>query len=89
MEGMSPIFTSPDGVTWTPRNSGTSNTLLGIAWSGTQFVAIGIGGAILTSFDGQTWSPQNSGTTFSLNGISWSGTQFVAVGGLGNILTSP
>lgn len=43
------ILTSPDGVTWTSRTSGTPNYLQDIAWLGNQFVAVGDGGAILTS----------------------------------------
>jgi hypothetical protein len=43
------IVTSPDGITWTARASGTANDLRGIAWSGTQFAAVGDHGIILTS----------------------------------------
>jgi serine/threonine protein kinase len=39
------VTTSP----WTTQTSGTSSTLLGVAWSGSQFVAVGTGGTILTS----------------------------------------
>ncbi len=35
------ILTSPDGITWTSHTSGTSDSLLGVAWSGTQYVAVG------------------------------------------------
>ncbi len=80
------ILTSPDGVTWISRASGTTNNITGIAWSGTQFVAVG--GSILTSPDGVTWASRKSDDN-SLWGIAWSGTQFVAVGWEGTILTSP
>ncbi|TMH41738.1 MAG: hypothetical protein E6H56_06985 [Betaproteobacteria bacterium] len=43
------ILTSPDGVTWTQRASGTVNTLSGVAWSGTKLVAVGNTGTALTS----------------------------------------
>ena len=47
------IFTSPDGVAWTPQIPYTDyNPLHGIAWSGNQFVAVGENGIILTSPDG-------------------------------------
>jgi hypothetical protein len=91
------ILTSPNGATWTPQNSGTSNSLWGVAWSGSQFVAVGTN-VILTSPNGATWTPQNSGTSNDLRGVAWVGSQFVAVGdneknaedgGSGIILTSP
>ena len=31
----------PDGITWTTRISGTTNDLVGVTWSGTQFAAVG------------------------------------------------
>jgi len=43
------ILTSPDGVTWTPRTSGTSNDLNGVAYGNGTFVAVGEDGIILTS----------------------------------------
>src|SRR5258708_38277307 len=80
------------------RTTGTTNALNGVAWSGTQFVAVGSGGTILTSPDGTTWTSRTLDTstflgaflqgTF-LQGVTWSGTQFVAVGSGGTVLTSP
>jgi hypothetical protein len=43
------ILTSPDGVTWTQRDSGTSNNLSGVAYGNGTFVAVGWHGTILTS----------------------------------------
>src|SRR6266853_5726282 len=83
------ILTSPDGITWTPRASGTSNGLQGVTWSGTQFVAVGANGTILTSPDGITWPSRGSGTVNLLYGVAWSGADYVAVGFYGTILTSP
>ena len=89
------VFTSLDGITWTSRGAGASEPLHGIAWSGMQFVAVGLNGTILTSLDGVTWTTRLAGTTADLSGVAWSGTQsqFVAVGGIsgssGTILTSP
>jgi len=78
------------GMPVTSRMSGTTNSLWGVAWSGTQFVAVGDNGIILTSTDGITWTSRTSGTTQHLfGGVAWSGTQFVAVGISGIILTSP
>ena len=83
------ILTSSNGITWTTRTSGTTNSLYGVTWSGTQFVVVGLSGTILTSPDGITWTTRTSGTTNALNGVIWSGTQFVVVGNIGTILTSP
>jgi hypothetical protein len=43
------ILTSPDGVSWTARTSGTSNWLDGVAYGNGLFVAVGDRGTILTS----------------------------------------
>ncbi len=75
------------GNEWSVQNSGTSQELFAVAWSGFQFVAVG-GPTILTSPDGRTWTPQASGASPFLDGVVWSGSQFVAVGGP-TILTSP
>lgn len=74
---------------WTLRNSGTTNSLHQVVWSGSQYVTVGNGGAILTSSDGATWQSQASGSTKYLTSVAWSGTLYVAVGDSGTILTSP
>ncbi len=90
------IITSTDGVNWAtpaPPGSGTTNTLNGIAWSGTEFVAVGDSGTIITSSDnGATWQiptfvPPALGTN-NLNSIAWSGTEFVAAVADGSYLTA-
>ena len=86
------IFTSPDGVTWTPRTSGVNVMPNAVAWSGSEFVAVGglsITGAILTSPDGISWTQQASGTKNHLAGVTWSGSDFVIVGDANTVLTSP
>lgn len=89
------------GVYWTGKQWDYIYVIKGIAWSGSQFAAVGknisngptvFSGVILTSPDGSTWttlSTIGTGTTSPLNGITSSGTQFVAVGDAGTILTSP
>jgi len=65
--GTNMIRTSPDGVTWTQRGGTLSNRFLtGIAWTGTQFVAVGSSNAPVTpraytSPDGLTWTEQSTG----------------------------
>ncbi len=88
------ILTSPDGITWTPRNSGTSYFLSGVTYGEGSFVAVGnIGppstwGTILTSPDGVTWISRNSGTTAFLRGVTYGNSTYVAVGDHGTIIQS-
>ncbi len=83
------ILTSPDGVTWTPRASGTGVSLCGVTHGNGLFVAVGDGGTILTSRDGVTWTRRASGTTEDLYAVTHGNGLFVAVGDGGTILTSP
>ena len=92
------VFTSPDGRAWTWRPTSTCGWLWSVAWTGTQFVAVGSGcydwkpggyGLILTSPDGVTWTPQSSGTAETLSSVVWTGSQLVASGTNGTVLTSP
>lgn len=73
------VFSSPDGITWTARTSGTTLNLLSIAWSGSIFVAVGASGVILSSPDGVTWTSRTSGTTNNINAVAWGNGTFVAV----------
>lgn len=83
------LRSSPDGITWTPRTSGTASDLFDLADSGALPVAVGSGGVILTSPDGVTWTTRTSGTASTLAGVSWDQSVFVAVGAYGVILSSP
>jgi hypothetical protein len=80
------LATSPDGITWTKRNSGITEHLYAAVWTGTQFVVVGSG--ILTSPDGIGWTLRTSRSLY-LETVVWTGTQLVAAGGAGRILTSP
>jgi hypothetical protein len=103
--GPPPVFTSPDGATWT-RHSPLGSVIGGtsfnsIAWSGSQFVAVGTPGfdfdsrSIATSADGLQWSyifpvpPAPSSTAGALESVAWTGSRFVTVGDLTSELTSP
>jgi hypothetical protein len=91
------IYTSPDGVSWTPRLGPVSDSsLIDIAWSGSQFVAVGDPGQqwtkgtpVYTSPDGIAWTKQEPGIYETLLSVVWAGNFFVAVGTNGTILTSP
>jgi hypothetical protein len=82
------ILTSPDGINWIIRTSGTKNFLARVAFGNGIFVAVGSAGAILTSVDSVNWTTQVSGTAAWLKGVVFGAGLFVAVGDIGTILTS-
>ena len=86
--GNGTIITSPDGVTWTLRSSGTINDLYGITYNNNTFIAVGQAGAVVTSSDGIHWIVRTSGTVNDLKGITYGNNNFVAVGNSGTILAS-
>jgi hypothetical protein len=82
------ILTSPDGVSWTARTSGTGNDLSGVTYGNGPSWRWGTGGAILTSPDGVSWTGGPRGR-HDLYGVAYGNGTFVAVGDRGTILTSP
>ena len=85
-------FTSPDGTTWEPQNTGTAGTskkLSGIAFGNGIFVAVGNSGHIRTTTDGVDWNPQDAGTTAHFNNVSFANDRFIATGDSGALLSSP
>lgn len=74
--GYGSIATSPDGVAWTRRSTGTTNDLLGAIYDGSKFVVTGAGGTVLTSSDGSTWTQVTSGTTAHLGKTAFDGTRY-------------
>jgi hypothetical protein len=85
------LLTSPSGTgspTWTVRTSGTSATLAGGTWTGSQFAIVGAAGHVATSADGISWTPRTSGSSVMLYAIAWNGSLLKAVGNAGTALTS-
>jgi Zn-dependent metalloprotease len=83
------ILTSPDGTSWTERDSGAATAdLSAVGFGGGLYVAVGSSGTILTSPDAVTWTKETSGTTQTLNDVSYGGGAFVAVGNTATILLS-
>ena len=84
------VLTSTDGgVTWT-EVPGIASVLNAVAWSGSEFVAVGnslgqpVAKAVaLTSPDGLVWTSHDMGTTALVvpTDIAWNGSRFAAVGG--------
>jgi hypothetical protein len=91
------IITSPDGITWTRRDSGTSNFLYGVTYINGLFVAVGdenfstydeYMGTIYKSSDGITWQLVFKNFSNPLRAIAYGGGLYVAVGDEGTIITS-
>ncbi len=89
------IITSPDGITWTLRDSGVRQQLYHVTYGRGLFVAVGVcptdsndncsdNGAIITSPDGITWTARDSGIRTFINSVTYGGASgselFVAVG---------
>ncbi|QIP13057.1 T9SS type A sorting domain-containing protein [Spirosoma aureum] len=53
------IFTSPDGLTWTPRMSNTQSNLEGITYGNGLFVAVGYNATVVTSPNDAVVQPGN------------------------------
>lgn len=99
--GPTPIFTSPDGTTWSRYtvNELPGPVLRGVAWNGSVYVAVGTPGlgfdprvgAIST--DGIHWSyiffPPDPVIEDQLTSIVWTGKYFVALGLQGTQVASP
>ncbi len=89
------IFSSGDAVNWTPRRSGTTALLNGIASAPDRFVAVGgagidsAGATVLTSTNAVDWAVRRFSSVQELNAITWAGGLFVACGSEGAIFTSP
>jgi hypothetical protein len=91
------VMTSPDGQTWTVRQTSLPNNFGGlykVVWTGSQFVAVGEetiypGGStfalVLTSPDGITWTQHSQGAIPGImRSVASSGPLLVAVGATGS-----
>ncbi len=78
------IASSPDGITWNSRTSGTRGALVGVTFANNLFVAVGGNsvqhGIILTSPDGVAWTQRSSGTDGNFGDVTYANGRFVAVG---------
>ena len=87
-------ISSPDCQIFSIGNWGDTTDIFGIAWSGSQYVAVGnvpVGGGdavIRTSSDATTWTSQFTGTGYAFNSVIYNNGNYVAVNGL-TVYTSP
>lgn len=92
------VATSPDGITWTARTTGTTNTFTGICWAASigLFIAVsndsgGFNAFVHTSPDGITWTQRyTAGNPPAMTSCASNaaGTTVVACGGSGLMLSS-
>jgi hypothetical protein len=82
------MIASPDGIAWSGRASGSTNSLRSAFDLNGTLVVAGFRGTILTSTDGLTWTNRNSGTPNSLRAIAYGKSALVVVGHYGTILKS-
>ncbi len=89
------VYFSRDGERWT-RNAITpsgANDANAIAFNGTTYVAVGVGGTIATSTDLSSWTARTPAASYSgtFHDVVWSATLglFVAVGSGPVVQTSP
>lgn len=75
------LLQSPDGTSWKPITSGTTERLTNITFAAGVFVAVGEGGVILTSADGVEFSTRYNPNGVDLSHVVHTGERFVAVGG--------
>jgi hypothetical protein len=88
------LASSPDGISWTKRDSSFYFDGKSVIWTGTQFVAVG-DNHIYTSSNGITWSnPRflSEDSNLDLSSLVWTGNMIVAGGSTtksDGIFTSP
>ena len=90
-------MTSPDGITWTSRNSTNDSYAWSVTFGNSLFVAVSYptfidsGGRVMTSPDGITWTSRNAATNNYWSSVTYGNGTFVAVAtsGTGNrVMTS-
>ena len=87
------IYTSPDGFTWTSRNSGGISSLASVTASSNRWLAVGgfIEGypSAMISTNGLAWSTVDPGVGYDgFHATYWNGALFSTVGAGGRIMTT-
>ncbi len=83
------LYYSANVENWNTIWSPIDSTLNSIAWSGTNYVAVGDGGTIITADTSlDDWTERASGVDVDLYEVACAGTRMVAVGYGGTILMS-
>jgi hypothetical protein len=85
------LYFTSDFNTWKSASLPTKSTIEGIAFTGSEYIAVGKQGTIIMSGSDGLWKARASGVVADLNGVAATsvGWQLVAVGDGGTLLTSP
>jgi uncharacterized delta-60 repeat protein len=83
------IFTSPDGLAWTQRTSGTPDALLRLAFGNNTFVASSPTGSIVRSADGMTWTAPATGPATGVSMVRFANDRFFLGSTTGQLFSSP
>lgn len=85
-------YMTSDFKQWDPGSVSTRKTLHGVAYTGSEYIAVGQGGAIvMADTSGSIWRLRASGVKANLNAVAATslGWQLIVVGDSGTILTTP
>jgi hypothetical protein len=89
------VMTSPDGVTWTPRESAADNNWFSVVWARELGLLVAVsttgdGNRVMTSRDGITWVSRASAANNDWFSVAWSAElgYFVAVGSEASAMVS-
>ncbi len=80
LSGTFEVVADDTATNWTRLGFVPPETLYGIAFNGSQYVAVGARGTIMTSPDLNAWTVRTSGVEHTLYSVATSGSRFVAVG---------
>lgn len=84
-------YTSPDGINWIRKSTGSGQKMSSITYGNGIYVAVCWGGVVLTSTDGIVWTDEVSATSINQNNliaVHFAANRFVAVGAEGTIISS-
>ncbi|HEV2207549.1 MAG TPA: hypothetical protein VG167_02165 [Verrucomicrobiae bacterium] len=84
-----PIFTSLNGLAFRPSSNAPFLPYTGIAFDGSNYVAVAEQGVLYTSTNGVNWTQRTSNASQHLLAVARGATRWVAVGAAGTIVTSP
>ena len=84
------VAVSPDGTQWSSIQTSSSENLMAVEWTGTEFLAMTAARTFISSTDGFRWRCKGlfPGLTYFQDGC-WTGGQYVVVGNSQNVYTSP
>lgn len=87
------LYSQDQAQTWTLQTAPNPHGLLGVAWNGAKFVAVGTGNRVLSSSTGSIWFEErvaNLPTSTYLHDVAWSPAlkRWIAVGENGVVVTN-